>query len=226
MMENYKQGLSLFNINSPTFPPQIWDYDQPFGPLSSSNLSLPSSEFPVELEFASPRQRSGIFSQTVSKPEKEAEDLYRRRLHISNIPFHYREMELLQLFSPFGEVESVQIIYNDLGSQGYGFVTMQTGESALWARNSINNTRVGGRLVLVNPAWPKSKMSKQSEAVVRQCSCGGGGGGVSALDLLRAETKLAEAQLAVLSIKHQLMLSGKNNQDNTATASAPLPHHL
>ena len=139
MMENYKQGLSLFNINSPTFPPQIWDYDQPFGPLSSSNLSSPSSEFPVELEFASPRQRSGIFSQTVSKPEKEAEDLYDRRLHISNIPFHYREMDLLQLFSPFGGVESVQIIYNDLGSQGYGFVTMQTGESALWARNSINN---------------------------------------------------------------------------------------
>ena len=55
---------------------------------------------------------------------------------------------------------------------------------------------------------------------------GGGGGGASALDLLRAETKLAEAQLAVLSIKHQLMLSGNINQDNTATASAPLPHHL
>ena len=95
MMENYKQGLSLFNINSPTFPPQIWDYDQPFGPLSSSNLSSPSSEFPVELEFASLRQRSGVVGyRTVSEPEKEAEELYHRRLHISNIPFHYREMEL------------------------------------------------------------------------------------------------------------------------------------
>lgn len=221
MVENCKHGLSLFNINSPTFLPQTWDYDQTFGPLGWSDLSSPSGGF---LEsFPSLRQRSGIagntqeaqddpsffFSQTVN-PQKEVDEIYQRRLHISNIPFHYREMDLHLVFRPFGMVESVQIIYNDVGSQGYGFVTMQTGESALTARNSLNNTWVGGRIVTVNRAFPKSKMVKQSGVVGLSCSCGG----ASILDLLRAEAKLAEAQFAVLSIKHQLLLCEKNNQDN------------
>ena len=49
------------------------------------------------------------------------------RLHISNIPFRYREYHLALLFSNFGEVLDSTIIFNRLGSKGFGFVTMTRG---------------------------------------------------------------------------------------------------
>ena len=216
-MENYNPSLSLFNINSPAFSPHTWDSDQFFGPFSRSNLSPISSG--VFEDFASLRPRSGMAAPV--EPEKEDGEM--RRLHITNIPFHYRELELERLFRPFGKVEAVQIIYNEMGSKGYGFVTMETGEAAVDAKYNINNARVGGRVVSVNQAFPKTKMVKQSEESVGRCEwCGAGG--VSALDLIKAQTKLAEAQFALLSFKHQMELSEKNSQDNTA--SAPRARHL
>ena len=157
-------------------------------------------------------------------PEKDDGEMFDRRLHITNIPFHYRELDLERLFRPFGEVEAVQIIYNERGSKGYGFVTMQAGEDAVNARNNINNAEVGGRIVSVNRALPKTKMVKQSEELVGNRCVLCGASAASNLDLIRAETKLAEAQYAVLSIKHQLQLSEKNNPDNIDSPS--LPQHL
>ena len=49
------------------------------------------------------------------------------RLHISNIPFRFREHHLAMLFSNFGEVLDSTIIFNRLGSKGFGFVTMTRG---------------------------------------------------------------------------------------------------
>ena len=218
MMENSRPSVSLFNINSPTFSPQsrTWDYGQVFGPFtsSSSSLSPPSSGF-LE-EFVPFRPRLGMeeydrhfFSPVVTEQEKEDGEMF-ERLHITNIPFHYREVDLMRLFRPFGGVEAVQIIYNEMGSKGYGFVTMQTPEAALSAMNNINNAMVGGRIVSVNRAFPKTKVVKQSEELVAS-RCVWCGEGVSSLELIRAQTKLAEAQFAVLSIKHQLRLSEKNN---------------
>ena len=44
-----------------------------------------------------------------------------KRLHVSNIPFRFREPHLLYMFEKFGEVTDVEIIYNDKGSKGFGF---------------------------------------------------------------------------------------------------------
>ena len=50
-----------------------------------------------------------------------------QRLHISNIPFRYREYHLALLFSNFGEVLDATVIFNYMGSKGFGFVTMAKG---------------------------------------------------------------------------------------------------
>ena len=50
-----------------------------------------------------------------------------QRLHISNIPFRYREHHLAMLFSNFGEVLDATVIFNYMGSKGFGFVTMAKG---------------------------------------------------------------------------------------------------
>ena len=221
-MENYKQDQSLLNYQA--FSPQTWDYDYDkiFGPFNRSILSPPLSGLSEELASLKPRlgmrmagytlgpqEGRSFFPPSATEAEKEDGEIIERRLHITNIPFQYREMDLERLFRPFGEVEAVQIIYNEIGSKGYGFVTMKTGEAAVRARDNINNAMVGGRIVVVNRAFPKTKMVKQSEELVTRCVCGGSA--VSTLELIRAETKLAEAQYAVLSIKRQLRISEKND---------------
>ncbi len=46
------------------------------------------------------------------------------RLHVSNLPFRFRYAELAMLFSTYGSVLDVEIIFNEKGSKGFGFITL------------------------------------------------------------------------------------------------------
>ncbi|VDP98083.1 unnamed protein product [Trichobilharzia regenti] len=72
-----------------------------------------------------------------------------KRLHVSNIPFRFREADLRQLLGPFGTILDVEIIFNERGSKGFGFVTFATGEEADRARENLNGTVVEGRKIEV-----------------------------------------------------------------------------
>merc|ERR1719219_2512430 len=78
-----------------------------------------------------------------------------KRLHVSNVPFRYREHNLVMLFGKFGNVEDAEIIYNDQGSKGFGFVTMSRGRDADNALIRLNHSIVEGRIIEVNLATPK-----------------------------------------------------------------------
>ncbi|KAG5671078.1 hypothetical protein PVAND_001292 [Polypedilum vanderplanki] len=79
-----------------------------------------------------------------------------KRLHISNIPFSYREPDLMKLFEPFGTVFEAEIIYNDRGSKGFGFLTMNL-EGANKACEALHGSWIRGRVIEVNDATPKKK---------------------------------------------------------------------
>uniref|UniRef100_A0A0X3PHL9 RNA binding protein fox-1 homolog 3 n=1 Tax=Schistocephalus solidus TaxID=70667 RepID=A0A0X3PHL9_SCHSO len=70
-----------------------------------------------------------------------------KRLHVSNIPFRFREADLRQLLGPFGTILDVEIIFNERGSKGFGFVTFATPEEADRARENLNGTVVEGRKI-------------------------------------------------------------------------------
>uniref|UniRef100_A0A5K3FJ85 RRM domain-containing protein n=1 Tax=Mesocestoides corti TaxID=53468 RepID=A0A5K3FJ85_MESCO len=70
-----------------------------------------------------------------------------KRLHVSNIPFRFREADLRQLLGPFGTILDVEIIFNERGSKGFGFVTFATPEEADKARENLNGTVVEGRKI-------------------------------------------------------------------------------
>ncbi|VDL96493.1 unnamed protein product [Schistocephalus solidus] len=72
-----------------------------------------------------------------------------KRLHVSNIPFRFREADLRQLLGPFGTILDVEIIFNERGSKGFGFVTFATPEEADRARENLNGTVVEGRKIEV-----------------------------------------------------------------------------
>ena len=53
------------------------------------------------------------------------------------------------LFGKFGNVEAAEIIYNDLGSKGFGFVTMSRVQDADNAHRRLNHSIVEGRIIEV-----------------------------------------------------------------------------
>ena len=51
------------------------------------------------------------------------------------------------LFGKFGTVVEAEIIYNDKGSKGFGFVTMSRGKDADYALRKLNHAIVEGRVI-------------------------------------------------------------------------------
>uniref|UniRef100_A0A3B3VL38 RNA binding fox-1 homolog 1, like n=1 Tax=Poecilia latipinna TaxID=48699 RepID=A0A3B3VL38_9TELE len=75
-----------------------------------------------------------------------------KRLHVSNIPFRFRDPDLRQMFGQFGKILDVEIIFNERGSKGFGFVTFESATEADRAREKLNGTIVEGRKIEVNNA--------------------------------------------------------------------------
>ncbi|CAF0873547.1 unnamed protein product [Brachionus calyciflorus] len=75
-----------------------------------------------------------------------------KRLHVSNIPFRFRDPDLRAMFGQFGEILDVEIIFNERGSKGFGFVTFATSTDAELAREKLHGTIVEGRKIEVNNA--------------------------------------------------------------------------
>jgi cold-inducible RNA-binding protein len=86
------------------------------------------------------------------------------RVYVGNIPYTTTETDLRELFTPYGNVESVSIITDrDTGqSKGFAFVNVDGDINAITSQ--LNGTMMNGRAL------------KISEAQERQERTGGGGG--------------------------------------------------
>ncbi|GAB0097942.1 RNA binding protein fox-1 homolog 1-like [Sergentomyia squamirostris] len=72
-----------------------------------------------------------------------------KRLHVSNIPFRFRDPDLRAMFGQFGTILDVEIIFNERGSKGFGFVTFANSSDAERARERLHGTVVEGRKIEV-----------------------------------------------------------------------------
>lgn len=79
-----------------------------------------------------------------------------KRLFVGGLPFSSTEDELKTLFAQAGTVVSATIIIDKFSgrSKGFGFVEMTTDEEAQKAIETINNTDMGGRKLIVSEARP------------------------------------------------------------------------
>ncbi|KAA0713483.1 RNA binding protein fox-1 -like protein 2 [Triplophysa tibetana] len=84
-----------------------------------------------------------------------------KRLHVSNIPFRFRDPDLRQMFGQFGKILDVEIIFNERGSKGFGFVTFETSADAEKARERLHGTIVEGRKIEVNNATARVMTNKK-----------------------------------------------------------------
>uniref|UniRef100_T1JS57 RRM domain-containing protein n=1 Tax=Tetranychus urticae TaxID=32264 RepID=T1JS57_TETUR len=93
----------------------------------------------------------GLTSNGINQP---------KRLHVSNIPFRFRDPDLRQLFGQFGQIIDVEIIFNERGSKGFGFVTFSDSMDAERAQNQLNGSIVEGRKIEVNNATARNNSKK------------------------------------------------------------------
>ncbi len=83
-------------------------------------------------------------------------------LYVGSIPFKWKDKDLYDLFSPFGEVISAKIIIDKITRQnkGFGFVTMATDLAGQNAITALHGTEHEGRSIIVNPSLPKGEIQK------------------------------------------------------------------
>ena len=87
------------------------------------------------------------------------------KIYVGNCSFDVTEQQLRDVFSAYGEVNSVSVITDrDTGRpRGFAFVEMSDSGAAQAAIRGVNGTELGGRTLNVNEARPRES--------------GGGGGG-------------------------------------------------
>jgi cold-inducible RNA-binding protein len=98
------------------------------------------------------------------------------KLYVGNLPYSFRDQDMEQAFSQFGNVASAKVMMErDTGrSKGFGFVEMSSEAEAQAAIQGMNGQQIGGRGLVVNEARP---MEPRTGGFGGGGSRSGGGGG-------------------------------------------------
>ncbi|XP_075357619.1 RNA binding protein fox-1 homolog 2 isoform X6 [Mycteria americana] len=91
----------------------LYGSTQPHGEQSTNTASTQNGSL-AQTEGGA--QTDGQQSQTQSSENTESKSTP-KRLHVSNIPFRFRDPDLRQMFGQFGKILDVEIIFNERGSK-------------------------------------------------------------------------------------------------------------
>ncbi len=86
------------------------------------------------------------------------------KLYVGNLLYEVTDADLNELFSPYGEVESAEVVRyrKSKRSKGYGFVVFTSPDSANAALEALNNTDYRGRKLML--AIAKAEKFDESKA--------------------------------------------------------------
>ena len=92
------------------------------------------------------------------------------KIFIAKLPYQFKEADVTELFAPYGEVSSANVIMDrETGrSKCYAFVEMPNDDEALAAINGLNETQILDKAIAVSEAKEKERTERPS---------GGGGSG-------------------------------------------------
>lgn len=101
------------------------------------------------------------------------------KLYVGNLPYSFRDEDMQQAFSQFGNVSSAKVMMErDTGrSKGFGFVEMGSDAEAQAAIKGMNGQNMGGRDLVVNEARPMEARPPRSGGGGYGGGGSGGGGG-------------------------------------------------
>jgi RNA recognition motif-containing protein len=102
-----------------------------------------------------------------------------KKLYVGNLSYATTDDTLRALFSPFGTVESAQVVMDrESGrSKGFGFVEMAASQEADAAIKALNGKDHDGRPLTVNEARPRTDSGGGGGGRGGYGGGGGGGGG-------------------------------------------------
>lgn len=154
---------SVYNINSN-------DKNKSYSPWSSSpfdSLIPPPPPSTTTFPLIAPPVNSlfGPVGSPIKKtpPNHHEINLTKTsRLHVSNIPFRYRREHLARMFSYFGDIIDSEVIFNERGSKGFGFVSFARVDDAERAKRAFDGIIIDQRKIEVNYATPKPRKTKRS----------------------------------------------------------------
>lgn len=87
-------------------------------------------------------------------------------IFVGSIPFKFKDQDLIDLFSPFGEVISAKIVIDKATRQnkGFGFVEMKNANNGYAAIKALNGSDQLGRAIVVSEA----KKDKEGKATLQK----------------------------------------------------------
>jgi len=82
-----------------------------------------------------------------------------KKIYVANISFNATEQDIKDLFSEYGDIESVKMITDKYTGQsrGFAFVEMESEDGAKKAISTLNKATFMGRTLTVAEARPQEK---------------------------------------------------------------------
>ncbi|XP_036766356.1 RNA binding protein fox-1 homolog 3 isoform X1 [Manis pentadactyla] len=169
-----QNGIPSEYAPPPPHPTQDYSGQTPVPPEHGMTLYTPAQTHPEQPgteASTQPIAGAQTVPQTDEAAQTDSQQLHAsdptekqqpKRLHVSNIPFRFRDPDLRQMFGQFGKILDVEIIFNERGSKGFGFVTFETSSDADRAREKLNGTIVEGRKIEVNNATARVMTNKKT----------------------------------------------------------------
>ena len=85
-------------------------------------------------------------------------------IFVGNLDFNVTEAELKELFTSYGEVESLNIIKDKYtgNSRGFGFVKMPSNEDAQKAIDGLDGNTINNKSIKVNKSQPRGNQERKN----------------------------------------------------------------
>ena len=86
-------------------------------------------------------------------------------IFVAKLSFETQNEDLIDAFTPYGEVASANVITDKATgrSKGFGFVEMQNEEEAKKAIDALNDTELQGRTIVVKKAEPRKERKPRGD---------------------------------------------------------------
>lgn len=114
-----------------------------------------------DAQYRSPRPPRDPQTERTERPERPPEEITTPRLYVGNLSYDAVESDLFDLFSQAGSVKNVEIVMDRRTNRckGFGFVEMESLESAKAAAAKFSRTEFLGRQILVMGAKSERRES-------------------------------------------------------------------
>ena len=86
-------------------------------------------------------------------------------IFVAKLDFDTQSEDLINAFTPYGEVASANVITDKFTgrSKGFGFVEMHNDEEAQRAIEALNDTELQGRTIVVKKAEPRKERKPRGD---------------------------------------------------------------